>query len=657
MSNDPNNVAGKPDDEMLTLEEQALFDSVFGDEADSGEDRWNLTDDWVEQLLRRIENETPSNDLPETKASVDSDQHELIEVIDLSQEREARRRPTLALVACVLLFVVGVGSAVALGGFGADARPDSVAVIPASQQVDAPQLTPLDVPDGTTQFLNAGNGTTVAVVESPTTDESYLSISTDLVNWENSEALPIVDAIADVSTDTWYVVGPKSEALFDSGGPIGDVPTEVAGYSSDDFGQTWRPIEMIPHGEPVMVDDAGNEIGIPHTKFWTFEPSIAVVDDQLLIAYSTAPITNWTQVARDLGLVDDETTVIYDGGERWFAYGPGTFEEIEITASDLGLSSDDFFDLSFTLLELRVQRSVAGAPFELVELPRTDLLVGSVEVVGERFVLSADQPAGVIISSIVFESTDGLSWSESSHEPLSETLWFDDDGGFPGLGDLLFTRGDRNIDFDGTLVDQPDWQVRLAVDEGLIAEQSSTGSATWNFVPAPGVEAQLIGGFATDFGAALVWQNEYAESLQGGAAVVEDNGYIFELYDGLRLTVTDPNGVVLSERRSMMSIVDGRVLVERASDVVVVGEQGEVVASAGYEDFETAYFRSGRRIENPPARFISWASGPETWSFAELEGIDSAIWNFTVIDGGMLASAIDDPSEVLLIEWPEEFGE
>lgn len=654
MSNEQNTNERSGDD-MLTQEDQERFDALF-----SETNRLTLTHDWDDRLLRELAAESSTE---VATMLVDQPVDNEAPVIDLTKERETRRKSVaapLALVACLLLAVAGIGL-LSLP----DGQPDDIAVIPASQQVDPPTVSDLDVPDGATELVEATDGTIVAVVEQPDSGQVVLATTTDLVNWENSAPVPLIRAIVDVSTDIWYVVGSDPNALQDNGSIDGAAAdTEIAAFSSSDRGSTWAPIETLPSGEVIYIDEADGANPLPSTSFEIASISIGVAGDQVMIAHGKAAVTNWTELARDAGLVDDDTNVVagISGGQTpvFFAFGPNTFEEIEITANDLGVSRQVFDGLRFGVIETTLQRSVAGGAFEEIPLPSSQLVLADVGVRDGDFVVSGLASLATRLDEQVYRSTDGTNWVESDEPPVFGVFLGNGEEIAPPLNDVLQFLSDTPTNDGGVISELGDWQVRINDEsEQLRAEQSSLGSSSFSSVPTPDVEAQLVGGFGTDFGAALVWQDMEASSLEVSRSIVEDNGYSFEFFDNGSagsVTVTDPQGEVLVEQMGLFAFQLGRVIND-AGNVVVFDEQGAVAASVSIFDVRSSFLRTGERVENPPARFISWASGPDNWSFAELEGLESAVWRFTILDDGILATAVDDPTEALFISWPAEFGE
>lgn len=638
---------------MLTKEDQERFEALFSEES-----RLTLTYDWADQLLRQANSDSAAETEPVPAAQPVNDE---TQVIDLTEKRESRRKVgagPLALVACLLLAIAGIG---VLGL--PDGEPDDIALIPASQQVDPPNVSDVDVPDGTYSVLEAGDGTTVAVIAQPDSDEIVLASTTDLVTWNNSAPLPLALAEVDVSTDVWYAVGSDPNSLQELGSFDGSpVPTDIAAFSSSDRGSTWTQIETVPSGDVIYTDEASGLNLLPSTGFEIASVSIATVGDQVMIAHGKAADTNWTELAREAGLVDDQTFVV--GGvagqnPMYFAFGPNGFEEIEITANDLGISRRVFDGLQFGVIETTLQRSIDGGAFEEVPLPDSRLFIADVGARDEAFIVSGIANLRTTISERVYRSTDGVTWAESDEPPVYEIL-FENEAGVPPLNDILQYNFDRPTNGAAVISEIGEWRVRITDDTGqLRAEQSSLGSSNFSFVPTPDVEAQLVGGFGTDFGAALVWQDLEASSLEISRAIVEDNGYSFEFFDNGAagsVTVTDPEGEIIAEQMSLFASHLGQVLND-AGEIAVISDQGEIAATADISDVRRSYLRTGARVENPPARFISWASGPDNWSFAELEGLESAVWQFTILDDGILATAVDDPTDAVFISWPVEFGE
>ena len=640
-----------PDDQPLSREEEALFASLMSDAGD-----WQLSDGWVQGFLANVEREDGHVGV----AAGGVGAVELHDVVDLTTERERRRRP-LALVASWVVAILGIGVVLSVVFSGNSDSPGDIAVIPASQEVSPPQVSELDLPEDTETVVRAADGSVVAVVYDDTAGETYLDVTTDLVTWESTERLPVHFPVIDVSTDTWYIVGGDARSSVDFGGPVDPrFSIETAFFASSDRGQTWSEIETISPGEVVLTDEAsGVDLTVPFTIAAVFDHSLAVIEDRVLVSYLETPLPNWTEVAREAGLIDDQAVVVMSDpiDPEFFAFGPGTFEPIEISGSDLGLTNFQLDEVLTGSLTGQAQVSVAGGDFEDVEIPRNNLILSVAAAFDDRLAITAVYLRSGPPQSEVFESTDGVSWVESDIASFGPTL-FEENEPIEPRDTLPTVGGAGQNDEDQVLVESADWRLRIRDDDDtLIAEQSLVDSDSFSPVPVPAVEAQLVGGFSTDFGAALVWQDNEADSLRDDTTIVVDNGHSFEFFNNDQVTVTDPDGVVLSNRQPFAAIQRGSVLIEGRSNVFVVGDDGDVVAAATFADRTAEFLRSGVRTENPPARFISWASGPLEWSFAPLEGIESALWNFTILDDGIIATALDDPSEALFINWPDEFGE
>ncbi len=653
MRNDIDNPAGVPGDDAFNADEEALFESLIAES-----NTWVLTNDWSRQLLAQI-------------TAVDKDARSIrdlgghrgeAEVVDLSVERQARSRPPLALVATIILFIIGLGGVVLFGA--PTVGVTNVAVIPASQSVDAPVVSPVDVPEGTHEIVTAADGTIVAVIEGADTNEVVLATSADLVTWELGDALPLSFAVVDASTDVWYAVGGDPASLVQFGRTEATrLPTALRGFSSTDRGQTWSEIGAIPLTDLVHVDEVGVETRIPFTETVPAAVWIGAVDDQLLVSVNEVAVTNWTALARQAGLVDDQTFVVWDGVDDYFAYGPGTADEIEITATDLNLDREAFDELRFgtSSMGTSLHSSVGTAPFESQELPDGRLVLGSLEARNDEFIFSGVR-AFARNETLVFSSTDGRSWVESDKPPVTEVSpqIFAADSPL-SVGDTLRLSGQLGArsSNDGTdvLTNGVDWQVRITQESGqFAADEASVGSSDFDPVPRPEVDAQLVGGFGTDFGAALVWQDQNTDDFVEAATVIEDDGYVFEFVANF-VKVTNPEGAVVVERQALSGQPVAPVIVDNSAEVLVVNEQADIVASVSFADFQREVLRTGVQGQASPARFISWASGPDTWTFAPLEGLDSAFWDFIILENGILATALGDPTEALFIEWPAEFSE
>ena len=114
---------------------------------------------------------------------------------------------------------------------------------------------------------------------------------------------------------------------------------------------------------------------------------------------------------------------------------------------------------------------------------------------------------------------------------------------------------------------------------------------------------------------------------------------------------------MVSEGQSLSGVPQDRIVLDSYGTIRLYDTDGTVLTSIELADIHEAFFTTGIRAENPPARFISWATVSDDWRFAELDGLAAAIWNFQETERGLLATAFHDPSQALLIEWPEEFGE
>lgn len=641
MSNDTRNGRNNPEDQPLSPEEEAVLSDLFAES-----DRWTLEGNWVEQLFEEIESNTETT----------TDEAPLVEFdgasapIDLTKEREVRRRDYSSLqrlmVASFVLAVVIGGASLLLQDSTQTAEVEEIPVLDASREVDAPNVVSLEVPEGTTSFIEVGQGETVALAQPDGSDLTALAVSTDLTTWESRSTLPVVDAVGDFSTDTWYVAGGDAESIVQVG--VGDssrIATDLAVFSSTDRGATWESIEIDV--APIVYDRDGLNradrlFEIPFTVPQPQQVTVAVVDDTLLVGYTAVPITDWTTLAREFDLVDDQTEVVQIGGgfDRYWAVGPTTFEELDIDAVDIGMERVIFDDLRLWEDPV-VQRSTGGSPFQQVELPRMDVLndlifAPVVTAVDGQFAVFNNVPFGWG-SEAVLISADGLEWTQVDNDLLDEIV-------VDALG--------------GLFVNRDDWKLRIVLDDnGVIAEQRVDGTSPYTPVPTPDVQAQAELGFGTDFGAAIVWQDTEANSLASIRSTVESNGYQFEIFDNLTMAVTSPDGTVVSEGQSLRGVPQDRIVLDPFGTIRLYDADGTVLASIEMDQIAEAYLTTGIRAENPPARFISWATTNDDWRFAELEGLAAVLWNFQETERGLLATAIDDPSEALLIEWPTEYEE
>ena len=165
-----------PDDQPLSREEEALFASLMSDAGD-----WQLSDGWVQGFLANVERE--DGHVGVVAGGVGA--VELHDVVDLTTERERRRRP-LALVASWVVAILGIGVVLSIVFSGNSDSPGDIAVIPASQEVSPPQVSELDLPEDTETVVRAADGSVVAVVYDDTAGETYLDVTTDLVTWEST---------------------------------------------------------------------------------------------------------------------------------------------------------------------------------------------------------------------------------------------------------------------------------------------------------------------------------------------------------------------------------------------------------------------------------------------------------------------------------------
>ncbi len=95
------------------------------------------------------------------------------------------------------------------------------------------------------------------------------------------------------------------------------------------------------------------------------------------------------------------------------------------------------------------------------------------------------------------------------------------------------------------------------------------------------------------------------------------------------------------------------VVIDENLTVWVFDDDGSEVASFDFDEVLAEVLRSP--LETPTERVVSWATGPNDWRFADLDGLSTFLWDFQPLDEGLLATAADDSTEALLIEWPDGF--
>ena len=646
----------------LTPEEEIRFDELF-----APSDRLALSHDWAGQLQAEITKTRPQA-APNYAPSEDGETPILLsdELHAKRSDRDAEERPSrlpFAMAACLLLVVLGVGF-VALQP---DRASDQITLIPASQQVPAPEFSDVAIPEGTTSIGQTSDGTTVAVVPQREAGVTVLALSDDLETWTETTPIPVVgfdsfDFLAvDTSTDTWFVVGGDPDTLFDAGlAPESqNLATDLLVFSSVDRGQSWTEIEA-----EFATNDFERTHGQPLPSFSAETPllgSMAVLGDRLLVLVESTTLTNWTEAARSAGIVDNDTQVFLSGAppfpgeedEQTFqAVGPEGIREVIITADDLSLSEEAFDELKLGLFfsppgpnddldasAFRFFLSEAGSPFERASDPRIGPFP-SVFTQGERFVAQSETPSEFSDEFLrrVRVSTDGTSWSKSDDDtPVHELVY-------------ALTLQDVPQEF-GNVIDGDLWGLRIEPgSEGAVRlEQSNGGNTAYSLAPAPEADLQPELAFTTDFGAAVVWQNPALEVPP--VATVVENGWTFEArLTSFTFTLTDPEGNQ-SGNRSLFGSSFDNVVIDENLTVWVFDDDGSELASFSFDEVGTAALRTESEIQ----RVVSWATGPNDWRFAELEGLSISFWIFQPIDQGLLATAPDDPTEALLIEWPDEF--
>ena len=632
MSNTINEGSG---DDMLTAEEEARFDQLFAET-----DRLTLGHDWVEAFLEEVQ--TPGYDgaaaVPVGPARTD-DEIPMAPVVDVDHKRRARV-PVLAVAAAILIAVaIGASLLFASGGTSTGGF-EEIPVLDAPREVEPPDVQSLPLPEGSTELVELRGGQTIAFAQLDGGEETALHLSSDLVSWDELATLPIVDAVADFTTDTWYVAGGDADSIMQFGlGETSREATELAVYQSTDSGMTWEAIELNINSANNSVE-TGQVTGLPFTERHPHSFSIAALDDTVLVGYEIDPITDWTALAQEFDLVDGNTAVVRIDGflDNFWAVGPDRFEQLEIGGIDVGVGRDEFNELAFSGATV-VARSVGGEPFELVEIPVEDqfneIIWSPVLSTHEGEFLVTNPPYGFDSNAIT--SPDGLGWEVR-------------DDGF--LEQIELNTNSVSI------VNRADWEVRLRRDgNDVLAEQRAAAQGNFTLVPRPEVQAAVQIGFETDFGGAVVWQDNDANSLASVRSIAESDGYTFELFDNFTVGVTAPDGTVVSERQSLSGMPVDRILLDGYGTIRLYDDDGSVRVSIEASEFTDAFYTSGIRAERPPARFISWATNPDDWRFAELEGLSAVIWNFQELEQGLLATAAHDPSEAVLIQWPDQFGE
>ena len=648
----------------LTPEEEVRFDELF-----APSDRLSLSHDWGNVLHREIAkthaepgfSPAPSADV--AIALLESD--ELAAKRTQNEAKSAPSRFAFMAVACVLLVAL-IGGFVALQSSQAS---DQITLIPASQEVPAPEFSEVSIPEGTTSVLQAGDGTTVAVVHQPDAGNTVLALSDDLETWTETTPVPAVGfdptrgPIVDISTDTWFVVGGDPESLFDAGpGRIAqNFATAVAVFSSIDRGQSWTQIESSfgsgaferAHGEPLPAFSAETVLAT----------SAAVLGDRIVVLIDTLTLTNWTEAARSAGIVDSETQVFLSGpppfpgsdnDEQMFvAAGPGGIREVMITAADLGLPEEAFEELKVGLFFSPLNfddpdQSVfgffvsnGGDSFERAPDPR----IGAFPTLftqGERFVVQAENPISFPDSFLttVRVSTDAMTWSEpDGNAPVRELVY------------AFAPQQDAPQEF-GTVIDSDLWRLRIepGSEDTVRLEQSNGGRTGFSLAPTPNPELQPELAFTTDFGAAVVWQT-VPETAP--VATVSENGWAFEAdINNATFRLTDPDGNQ-SGLRGIFGTNFDNVVIDGHLTVWVFDDDGSEVASFDFDEVLAEVLRSP--LETPTERVVSWATGPSDWRFADLDGLSTFLWDFQPLDEGLLATAADDSTEALLIEWPDGF--
>ena len=572
--------------------------------------------------------------------------------------------PSVLVAAAAVLVAVVVASSLFISQDSTEPLP----LLSADVQVGPPTITPLDLPDGTFSAGEAAGGELLAFAGTDISLGTRVYRSADLQTWEEVASLPVSLGVSglgafSVSDDVWYIVGGDPNTIEPIGqGELGLLPTDLVAFSSADSGETWTEID-ISLGETTVTDSGGEQVDLPfsHRTVLPASMGITVVEDQVLVSYSTWLDTDWTALARSAGVIGDDTVVISRLDGEFSAVAPDGVEDIVFTAEELGIGEEVFAELfaqgrNGEPVEV-LQRSVAGEPFTPVEIPGSPMSGFSLTSpftldvfnLDEQFLLVGRDGADAYVSD------DGLVWTETDDSAWTE-LFNDSVGGeFVDSDEWSVQAGAESISFlNGTPGLNGIIFVDLAASDVLIQQSVDGGPLTP--VPVPDREADANLGFMTDFGGAVVWQDYDAEQIADRSAVLEDNGYIFERSVIGNITVTDPAGTVLVEERSPFAAPEGGMVTDEFFDILLFDEDGRLAASTSLDELFIASLGNARGGE-VPARFISWAAGPEDWQFAPLEGLDATLLVFRPTELGLIASSRVDGSQSVLIEWPEEFGE
>ena len=641
--------------DVLTQKDQERLIALFAEP-----NRLTLTPDWADELLREVntvddgEPQAPLMDGMLVDGTLEPLEFDTV-VVDLTAEREARSRMPAAIAAALALFVAGLAIFSFSGGPSLSTAED-VPLIPASQEVMPPTASEVSVPDGTRSVSQAASGETVAVIEREGADETILAVTSDFDDWHESAPVPVVHAVADVSTDTWYVLGGESASLSQLGLTDSSIlATELAAFSSSDQGMTWQRIELSV-GEPEFTLDASGE-QVPDSVQTVISLdflSIAVLDETVVVAYEKQLAVNWSELASNVGIVEDGTLVFVAGlsangndGDL-YVLGEGGIELLDADSDTFGFSGAVYRELLlapvFTRDTPRIQVSVAGGPFAEEAFPSELTGFPNVSVQENQFVLSGASTINQFgASTAAVTSTDGVTWIEPN-EPVVISNFIESfitSTSTPAAG--IFAR-------------QGDWQVSIGQDDDRFVAEQAIGNESPTPVPAPSEESDIQAVFATDFGAAIVWQD--VEPLGVVTTVVKDGYTINVSFEQSNFAVTDPDGNVIIERQSLGGVPQGPAFFEHVSgSIYVVDDAGELVVSLSSREITEASLRNAvSTTGEAPERFISWASSPDDWQFFPLEGLDSNVWVFTPTEGGLLATAAEDPTDALFFGWPDEFG-
>ena len=662
MNHDTNDVSGDAHGGALSPAEELRFNELVDTYA-----QLQMTANWRERFLDMANGDTLVQELaPNSPPIADPSEEFVLDLVDLTEAPQPKRAlPRVLVAAAVLLVAVLVASSLFTSQ---GSSTETLPLLSESARVGPPTITPLNLPDGTFSTGQAANGALLAFAETDIASGTRVYLSTDLQTWEEAASLPVSLGMSglgtfQVSEDVWYIVGGDPNTLVPIGqGELGLLPTDLVAFSSADSGETWTEID-ISLGQTTLTDSSGEQVDLPfsHRTVVPFSMGIAIVEDQVLVSYNTWIDTDWTALARSAGVVGDDTVVISRLDGDFSVVGPEGVGDIVFTAEDLGIGEEVFAELfaqgrNGEPVEV-LQRSVAGEPFAPVDIPGSQILgftltspfALDVFNLDEQFLLVGREGADAYVSD------DGLNWTETDDSAWTE-LFNDSVGGeFVDTDEWSVQASAESVRFlNGTPGLNGITFIDLAASD-VVVRQSVDGGPL-SPVPVPDREADADLGFTTNFGGAVVWQDYDAPQIPDQSAVVEDNGYTFETSVIGNLTVTDPTGAVLVNERAMDVAPEGRVVVDAFFDIMVFDEDGRLAASTSFEELFVERIGNGGDGEEP-ARYISWATGPDEWQFAPLEGLDATLWFFEPTELGLIASSLVDANQSVLIEWPDQFGE